>query len=1055
MAEINVGSAPVVATIDPTAQLVLVRESDGTPQRLTGPSLVNFLRNPLVGIVLADDQPDTGVALSLSFVDGSSGVLTLPAGLDRGAILAFKRGAAVFGTDTALFVINTDTSDVYYRGATAYYHISYPDVLEYVTEAPTSANGALFVYDTSNDALYVRQADGSYEEISGGGGDVTKAFVEAGNHFQPHSVSSLAGLNRIVAMQATSDRPAWIEFTRPVQGIVSANPNADFRVGDYAIMAPRTLLLQPIISAQPYLGKVEVTPRNIKVAADLDGTYQVTLSDLDVKRLIDLGANYIEIWFGSEPVEFVANWTPVETDVITVTIDASEETQIGLTNQDNIRVLAVFRHDAGGGQAYIAEIGTILTIGGEETAGAVNYETSVAQVTGDGDAGDRDTVLRGDSQPSLTIGAGLRWRDTDKTILEAIPGRTMELTPSGASNRVLTLDADYATFDVLLASWGVGELTLDTRDLAAAATKEYRSGGSARVTWNRTARTLTLNEDSFTSATLFTVGAGAEGLTPRERAGLMSISISPASVPNATAASIARDYILTITGSDVLPEGTWYRIVIHGENFPRAAWVRSPGVQRLRFSINASQAGRIAAQVAALHDMTVEMQLWDAETSGTHFASRVETVGLSSGDTSGKQDALSTQQLAELIDLRMTPTAIVASEATVKGPWQISSDDPSIVGATVWATPSIAGQSLPRQRLTGSALRFTYADVTARQIANNIVSGQAVLNANVELYDSETGGNLLANLHRDITLLPSGRAEDSTARASAKAAADAAAANKLLIDANAVAIKSNADRLDEGVGIVKRAAALPPPTDANADEVYYIGKTLYINDEVGKAAVFRDINATDLRAVWSNAVTWGGVVGATRGATTNGRVVFVTEATAYPANTWQIANNGGWSMLPTNSAAYNNRWRGRVQDEAHAVDAVDAVNQWVSWGSLMQVTTSVTAATHREWHRYERNEVQKISVASLATSVIPVNVDLGSTIEITLDRDINLSLSGGNDGDSAVVYGIQDATGSHGISYRGSSLDLSTAGGTIDAVAFVRRGGVWQHFGAVVKGAVT
>ena len=150
-----------------------------------------------------------------------------------------------------------------------------------------------------------------------------------------------------------------------------------------------------------FYGNIEVKPGNIKVAADLDGTYQVTLSDVQHAWMASKGVNAVEIWFGDEAVQEVSSWTPIETDVIDVTLDTTEETQIGLTNQDNIRVLAVFRK----GGDFVAQIGTILTIGGvEDGGGGGDGDVTTAQLKAERDArvaGDDIQGIRVESLSSL------------------------------------------------------------------------------------------------------------------------------------------------------------------------------------------------------------------------------------------------------------------------------------------------------------------------------------------------------------------------------------------------------------------------------------------------------------------------------------------------------------------------------------------------------------------------------------------------------------------------------------------------------------------------------
>lgn len=120
----------------------------------------------------------------------------------------------------------------------------------------------------------------------------------------------------------------------------------------------------------------------------------------------------------------------------------------------------------------------------------------------------------------------------------------------------------------------------------------------------------------------------APGLSTKERVGLMSMDISPDSIPDATAATIARSYQLSVTGSDVIDNTNYYQIHIHGENFPRRQWIPSPNIQTIQFTITRTQAGRIAAQIAQGLDMSVQIRFYAQAAGGSVFATRVETVGI-------------------------------------------------------------------------------------------------------------------------------------------------------------------------------------------------------------------------------------------------------------------------------------------------------------------------------------------------------------------------------------------------------------------------------------------
>ena len=118
--------------------------------------------------------------------------------------------------------------------------------------------------------------------------------------------------------------------------------------------------VKAIEAASSVGGKLEITPNNIAAAADLDGTYQGVLSGMDADALHTLGVNELEIWVGTEAIQSFDPWATQDTFRFNFTVDTTEETQIGLTNQNVIRVLAVFRNSG----TFVGQIATALTIGG-------------------------------------------------------------------------------------------------------------------------------------------------------------------------------------------------------------------------------------------------------------------------------------------------------------------------------------------------------------------------------------------------------------------------------------------------------------------------------------------------------------------------------------------------------------------------------------------------------------------------------------------------------------------------------------------------------------------
>ena len=119
--------------------------------------------------------------------------------------------------------------------------------------------------------------------------------------------------------------------------------------------------------------------------------------------------------------------------------------------------------------------------------------------------------------------------------------------------------------------------------------------------------------------------------------------------------------------------------------------------------------------------------------------------------STGGGTELTSQQKAEVIDVRITPTVVIQSDLAFKT-FKLTSDDPSILGASVWVNTIIAGQRTDRQRLTGAELTFTYSDIVSTTISQNIPPSDRYVRIDIELWDAESAGNSLAVLRRDVTL---------------------------------------------------------------------------------------------------------------------------------------------------------------------------------------------------------------------------------------------------------------------------------------------------------------
>lgn len=217
-----------------------------------------------------------------------------------------------------------------------------------------------------------------------------------------------------------------------------------------------------------YFGKIEVSPSNIAAPADLDGDYQIALSNMPEALLKALGVNEIEIWFKDFAIHTVANWIPVENTVVSVNINETEERSVGLTNEDHIRVLAVFRRRVAGNSAYVTETGTIFTIGG--AGGGTSEDASArASAKANSDRLDRispfsDIQVEPPGIPDRNFPSRLTFqfgdKQTDKTIRQV---RVID----AFGNTVHTEAGDVFSGDVVVAELSNNEVVAISNNLAS------------------------------------------------------------------------------------------------------------------------------------------------------------------------------------------------------------------------------------------------------------------------------------------------------------------------------------------------------------------------------------------------------------------------------------------------------------------------------------------------------------------------------------------------------------------------------------------------------------
>ncbi len=122
-----------------------------------------------------------------------------------------------------------------------------------------------------------------------------------------------------------------------------------------------------------------------------------------------------------------------------------------------------------------------------------------------------------------------------------------------------------------------------------------------------------------------------------------------------------------------------------------------------------------------------------------------------------------------------------------------------------------------------------------------------------------------------------------------------------------------------------------------------------------------------------------------------------------------------------------------------------------SGGNLVDIVTIAV-----DWLGSPNPGVQVIRPA--ATAVV-VRTDVAGVIDLNMNRAVNLNLSGGVNGDSAMVRAIQDTTGNRVLTLNATiqregraAPVLSTAAGKVDYLFFHRRGNAWVYLG-IIKAA--
>ena len=211
----------------------------------------------------------------------------------------------------------------------------------------------------------------------------------------------------------------------------TANENrAEITAEETARRAADNALREELAHAAESIGRIDVNPGRIDKASDLDGDYQciISLTEEEVTRLTARGANFLEIWFGDEAVHELSPWAPALATRVDVTIDTTEESQIGAVG-NALPVRAIYRRAAEGAELYLAEAPGALRVGGYAPDDGGTDQTArdaAAKAQATADENRVEIMSEASTRRDMDGALGKRITDTAKQALgrvEVNPGR--------------------------------------------------------------------------------------------------------------------------------------------------------------------------------------------------------------------------------------------------------------------------------------------------------------------------------------------------------------------------------------------------------------------------------------------------------------------------------------------------------------------------------------------------------------------------------------------------------------------------------------------------------
>ena len=782
-------------------------------------------------------------------------------------------------------------------------------------------------------------------------------------------------------------------------------------------------------------GVIGIVPKNIDTYTDLDGNYELAAYDFDASYLIARNVDQYEIWIKQQAVHTTqGTWAPVSDFVASFEIDTTEETQVGLTETDQIvPVRLVFRSSG----SFVAEITTYLTIGdggggdGDVTTAQFNAAIAAqnaarATLTTRSDEGDdfNKSIITGNSPAAnAALATFLIAQATSNNVgileIRAVSatsgahsynrGDIVVFAPRSSTGKIFGNIAEYA-------EGGFGFLSTQVRNEAELNTVadgqvddvhgefvtvragfRYTPNGATYkagdILWLQPRMSTRLG-----IKLLFNVGDPDEiaKLTDTVGKNTGSISISPNNIPNA--AAIERDFVFAAEDLDdewLKSKGVneleiWFNNTAFHTVDP---WSPVADV-RLNVNVNATEARAINVGSAAIVPIRAVFR------RDGQFVALINN-WLTISDQAGEKFQLTQTQQIGLLSVHPDPSIIVyphgGLETALTRTVRVLIANPEVLTGDIWVQGSIDGQNVLARRKWASNLS-TLNFVISAQLAQAIGQNDS-LDVRLDFYDAASDGTIVESLRYGVSLVEQAAVGQQGATA---AQAAAIAANTVARMENAIAIAQNATNINTEKNRVTENIAAIRALSSKVDNVTHgiweeadpskttpeEGKLLYWQGNFytyrPKTLVTRDLLGSDFRQA---GLTWRGVVAneAARNAITdNGSVVYAFVRTGIlAANNYLVRQSGGWSILTSGGdPAISNAY----PDLDAATAATNTINRVII---IPDGGFYVTGVLEEGWEKFTTEDPRVGNLGLKPTSIYsgdPVSIKGGTIVNLIIDE---------------------------------------------------------------------